>query len=132
MRITELGHVSLFVRDLEASVAFYRDVLGLRETGRGKGGRIAFLSAGVHHHDVSLEVARTDGVRLPKGAPGLYHIAFSVGRSRGDLEAARAECAARGLAPFGEQVDGRTPCFCVHDPDGHEIELYVEVAPAGP
>jgi catechol 2,3-dioxygenase len=131
MRITELGHVSLFVRDLDASVAFYRDLLGLRETGRGKGGRMAFLSAGVRHHDVSLEVARTGGGIPPKGAPGLYHIAFCVGRSREALQSARDECLTRGLVPFGEQEDSRTPCFCVRDPDGHEVELYVEVAPAG-
>jgi catechol 2,3-dioxygenase len=132
MHVTELGHVSLFVRDLDASIAFYRDLLGLRETGRGKGGRIAFLSASVHHHDVSLEVARADGVIAPRGAPGLYHIAFCVGRSREDLEAARDECVSRGLVPFGEQADGPTPCFCVRDPDGHEIELYAEVSPAAP
>jgi catechol 2,3-dioxygenase len=131
MRVTELGHVSLFVRDLDASLTFYRDLLGLRETGRGKGGRIAFLSAGAHHHDLSLEVARAVGATPPKGTPGLYHIAFCVGRSREDLEAARAESVARGLVPFGEQVDGRTPCFCVRDPDGHEVELYVEAGPAG-
>jgi catechol 2,3-dioxygenase len=131
MRITELGHVSLFVRDLDASVAFYRDLLGLRETGRGKGGRMAFLSAGVRHHDVSLEVARTGGGIPPKGAPGLYHIAFCVGRSREALQSARDECLTRGLVPFGEQEDSRTPCFCVRDPDGHEVELYVEVAPVG-
>ena len=131
MRVTELGHVSLFVRDLDAAVAFYRDLLGLRETGRGKGGRIAFLSAGAHHHDLSLEVARTDGANPPKGTPGLYHVAFCVGRAREDLEAARAESVARGLVPFGEQADGLTPCFCVRDPDGHEVELYVEVGPAG-
>jgi catechol 2,3-dioxygenase len=131
MRVTELGHVSPFVRDLDASLAFYRDLLGLRETERGKGGRIAFLSAGAHHHDLSLEVARTDGAVPPKGAPGLYHVAFCIGRSREDLEAARAESAARGLVPFGEQAHGRTPCFCVRDPDGHEVELYVEVGPAG-
>jgi catechol 2,3-dioxygenase-like lactoylglutathione lyase family enzyme len=47
VKVTELGHVSLFVRDLEASLRFYRDVLGLKDAGRGKGGRIAFLSAGV-------------------------------------------------------------------------------------
>lgn len=127
MKVTELGHVSLFVRDLEASLRFYRDLLGLKETGRGKGGRIAFLSAGVHHHDVSLEVARTEGPAPVKGAPGLYHIAFRAGASRDDLEAARREVERHGLTPFGE-VGGSNPSFCVHDPDGNEIELYVEAS----
>ena len=45
--IRELGHVALFVRDLDATRRFYRDILGLRETGTGKGGRIVFFSAGV-------------------------------------------------------------------------------------
>ena len=123
MRVTELGHVSLFVRDLEASTRFYRDVLGLRETGRGKGGRIVFLSAGAHHHDVSLELARVDAPSPPAGVPGLYHVAFCVGGTREALRAARAEAERAGLAPFGE-TDGATPCFCVKDPDGHTVELY--------
>ena len=123
MRVTELGHVSLFVRDLGSSVSFYRDILGLRETGRGKGGRIVFLSAGAHHHDVSLELARVDAEPLPAGAPGLYHVAFCVGGTRAALEAARREAEEAGLVPFGE-VDGATPCFCVKDPDGHTVELY--------
>lgn len=127
MKVTELGHVSLFVRDLECSVRFYRDLLGLVETGRGKAGRIAFLSAGAHHHDVSLEVARAEGKPAAKGAPGLYHIAFCVGRTREELDAARREVERHGLAPFGEG-DGATPCFCVKDPDGNEIELYVEAS----
>jgi catechol 2,3-dioxygenase len=126
VKVIELGHVSLFVRDLDAAVCFYRDVLGLRETGRGKGGRIAFLSAGRHHHDLSLEVARTAGERPAPGAPGLYHIAFCVGTTRDDLSAARREVEQRGLAPFGE-MDGGAPSFCVADPDGHRIELYVDL-----
>jgi len=127
MRVTELGHVSLFVRDLERSVGFYRDLLGLRETGRGKNGRIVFLSAGTHHHDVSLELARADVQVAPAGAPGLYHVAFCVGGSRAALEAARGDAERAGLHPFGE-VDGATPCFCVRDPDGHTVELYVDPA----
>ena len=123
MRVIELGHVSLFVRDLDSSVGFYRDVLGLRETGRGKDGRIVFLSAGAHHHDVSLELARVDAQPLPAGAPGLYHVAFCVGGSREDLHAARLQAEQAGLQPFGE-TDGATPCFCVKDPDGHTVELY--------
>src|SRR5204862_287707 len=58
VKIRELGHISLYVRDLEATRRFYRDVLGLTETGTGKNGRIVFFSAGVHHHDVSGELAR--------------------------------------------------------------------------
>ena len=123
MRVSELGHVSLFVRDLESSVGFYRDLLGLRETGRGKNGRIVFLSAGAHHHDVSLELARANAQVLPAGAPGLYHIAFCVGASREELESARRDAEQAGLQPFGE-AGGATPCFCVKDPDGHTVELY--------
>jgi catechol 2,3-dioxygenase len=123
MRIRELGHVSLFVRDLDATRRFYRDVLGLSETGTAKDGRIVFFSAGVHHHDLSCELARGDGPGpQPKGVPGLYHIAFDVGATLEELAAARRHVESRGLAPFGAYARG----FCVRDPDGHEIELYVD------
>jgi catechol 2,3-dioxygenase len=123
-RVRELGHVSLFVRDLEATRRFYRDILGLAERGAGKGGRIAFFSAGVRHHDISCELARAAGPGpQPKGAPGLYHIAFAVGTSLEDLAAARRWVERHGLQPFGETDRS----FSVRDPDGHEIELYVDL-----
>ncbi len=123
LKIRELGHVALFVRDLEATRRFYRDTLGLAETGTGKGGRIVFFSAGVHHHDLSCELARAEGPGpQPKGVPGLYHIAFDVGRSLVDLQAARRWVEARGLTPFGETASS----FSIRDPDGNEVELYVD------
>jgi catechol 2,3-dioxygenase len=122
IHVRELGHVSLFVRDLDATRRFYRDVLGLTETGTGKNGRIVFFSAGVHHHDISCELARAEGPGpQPKGVPGLYHIAFDVGRSLDDLAAARRFAERERLTPFGET----TTSFSLRDPDGHEIELYV-------
>ncbi len=123
-KVVELGHVSLFVLDLEATRRFYRDLLGLTETGTGKGGRIVFFSAGVHHHDVSCELARAEGPGpQPKGVPGLYHIAFAVGSSLVQLAQARRWVEAHGLKPFGETPSS----FSVSDPDGHEIELYVDL-----
>jgi catechol 2,3-dioxygenase len=119
LRVLELGHVSLFVRDLDAARRFYRDILGLAERGTGKNGRIVFFSTGQRHHDISCELARADGPGpQPKGVPGLYHIAFTVE----DLVAARRWVESHGLVPFGEYERG----FCVRDPDGHEIELYTE------
>jgi catechol-2,3-dioxygenase len=127
LSVRELGHVSLFVRDLDASIRFYRDILGLRDVGRGKGGRIAFFSAGRHHHDLSVQLARVDGPELPRGAPGLYHIAFQVGTSLDELAAGRRWAESHGLQPFGEMEAGESASFSIRDPDGHEIELYVDL-----
>jgi catechol 2,3-dioxygenase len=123
LSIRQLGHVSLFVRDLDATRRFYHDLLGLAETGTGKNGRIVFFSAGAHHHDLSCELARAVGSGpQPKGVPGLYHIAFVIGSTLDDLGAARQWVESHGFAPFGEYDRG----FCVRDPDGHEVELYIE------
>src|SRR2546430_14726091 len=90
LKVRELGHVSLFVRDLEATRRFYRDPLGLRETGTGKAGRIAFFSAAPHHHAVSCELARADDPGpQPTGVPGLYHIPSHVGAPLDHLPQAR-------------------------------------------
>ncbi len=127
LKVRELGHVSLFVKDLEASIRFYGDVLGLKDVGRGKNGRIAFFSAGPHHHDLSIEAARADGAERPRGAPGLYHIAFQVGTTREALDAARRWVATHGLTAFGEMDGKESASFSIRDPDGHEIELYVDL-----
>ena len=130
-RVRELGHVSLFVRDLDATRRFYRDILGLTETGTGKNGRIVFFAVPArgpaasdpapNHHEISCELARADGPGpQPKGVPGLYHIAFAVE----DVARAREWVESQGLIPFGEFARG----FCVRDPDGHEIELYAEAS----
>lgn len=132
IRIQELGHVVLFVRDLEASARFYRDILGLRETGRGKGGRIAFFSAGRHHHDLACQLVGPDAPEPARGAPGLYHIAFKVGSSLEELVAARAWLERHGLPVFGEWAGGTSRSISTRDPDGHEIELYVEPGPGDP
>src|SRR5215212_1701598 len=51
-----VGHVHLRVADLDRSLAFYRDALGLGVTadGRERGLDAAFLAAGDYHHHIGL------------------------------------------------------------------------------
>jgi len=52
--MTELGHVVFYVRDLDKSVAFYTDVVGLGVKGRIFNNRAALLSGGRSHHELLL------------------------------------------------------------------------------
>ena len=52
--MTELGHVALYVRDLQRSLDFYRDAVGLQVVGKLLGGRGAALSGGRTHHELLL------------------------------------------------------------------------------
>ena len=46
MKAQYLGHVVFYVRDLERSLAFYRDLLGFQEVGRIFQGAAAALTSG--------------------------------------------------------------------------------------
>jgi catechol 2,3-dioxygenase len=129
LEVQELGHVTLFVRDVEASAHFYRDVLGLIDRGRGKQGRLAFFSAGRHHHDVACQAVGADAPAPAPGATGLYHVAFKIGTSVAALEAARRHLARHGCPVFGDWQSVGSHSISTRDPDGHEIELYVELPP---
>ena len=54
MKAQYLGHVVFYVKDLEQSLAFYRDLLGFREVGRIFGGAAAALTSGRTHHELLL------------------------------------------------------------------------------
>jgi len=86
-----LDHVVLYVKDLQESLAFYRDLLGFREVGRIFNGKAAALTSGRTHHELLLiEIgdapAPSSGRRL-----GLYHIGIKVGDSLDELRAAKIE-----------------------------------------
>ena len=88
INVTNVGHVVLKVRDLERSVRFYRDVLGLKEVARATFDRpMAFFSAtGENHHDIGLFEIGPDAASPEKSHVGLYHVALRIGHS---LEALR-------------------------------------------
>jgi catechol-2,3-dioxygenase len=129
MGVKALGHAVLRVRDLERSLAFYRDTLGLKEVAR-YGARMVFLSCGENHHDLALQEIGKGAPALNPAAVGLYHLAFKVGDNLQDLVEMKRRLEAAGVQILGASDHNVSKALYVLDPDGIEIELYTDEDPA--
>ncbi len=126
MQAHYLGHVVWYVKDLERSLAFYRDMVGFQEIGRTFGGKAVALTSGRTHHEILLiEVgeapAPPTGVRL-----GLYHIGIKIGDSLDELRSAIHELEQQGIQILGMSDHTVSQSLYIKDPDGNEVELYVD------
>jgi catechol 2,3-dioxygenase-like lactoylglutathione lyase family enzyme len=144
MHVEAVYHTGFTVSDIERSVAFYRDVLGMRLVRRQQG-TAAYLAIVTGFPDVRLEVALLE----PSGGgsllellqyvshpappteretnrPGNAHLCFKVS----DIDAACADLRRRGVRLVSEPVAitaglhrGGLGVY-LRDPDGFTIELY--------
>ena len=140
MKVLGMAHTSFTVSDIDRSVAFYRDILGMELVSQSEGSgpiaetildmpgvhlKVAFLKAG----DEMLELTE---YLSPKGRPydrrtcdvGPCHIAFWVA----DIHQAYRDLSAKGVrfksAPQPAGKPGATTWAClVTDPDGITLEL---------
>jgi catechol 2,3-dioxygenase len=127
MAIKELGHVVLYVRDLERSRAFYRDVLGFKEVFAVPSAVVGF-SSGRTHHELMLIGVGPEAQPIPQGRRvGMYHFGLKVGDSDDELRAVRDSVVAAGATIVGATDHVVTHSLYLLDPDGNEIELYVDV-----
>jgi catechol 2,3-dioxygenase len=126
MKAHYLGHVVFYVRNLEQSLAFYRDLLGFKEIGRVFNGAAAALTSGRTHHELLL-IQVGDAPGPPQGRRrGLYHIGIKVGNSLDELRAAKRELEQASITIDGMSDHTVSQSLYLHDPDGNEIELYVD------
>jgi catechol 2,3-dioxygenase len=121
-----LGHVVFYVRDLERSLAFYRDLLGFREVGRIFNDTAAALTSGRTHHELLLiQVGDAPGPASGKRR-GLYHIGIKIGDSLAELRAAKQELERAGVSIVGASDHTVSQSLYVLDPDENEVEIYVD------
>ncbi len=126
MRITTSDHTNWRVRDLEASLSFYRDILGLEPFGleEYRRGERTLVSLRVTQ-DFILHL--TPDPEFERGPTGGYdHLALVV-------EDAKPDELAKHLREAGVEVErqfksiigarGEGPALYVRDPDGYRIEL---------
>ncbi len=129
MRVKELGHIVLYVRNLARSAAFYGEVLGWDVAFPVTLGipAAAFTSGRTHHELLLIEVG-DDAAAVPAGRRlGLYHFGLSVGDSDDELRAVRDHLVATGVTIVGASDHTVTHSLYVLDPDGNKLELYIDV-----
>ncbi len=129
MEIKELGHVVLYVRDVEVSRRFYGDVLGWHEITHVPG-QIALFSSGRTHHELLLIEVGADAQPIPPGRRvGMYHFGLKIGTTDEELREALGTLVNAGADVRGSADHGVTHSLYIADPDGNEIELYIDVQP---
>jgi catechol 2,3-dioxygenase len=126
MKAYYLGHVVFFVRALSPSLAFYRDLLGFEEVGRNFGGAAAALTSGRTHHELLLIELPDAPPPLPGRRLGLYHIGIKIGDTLDELRAAKQELEQAGVNIDSMSDHTVSQSLYLHDPDGNEVELYVD------
>ncbi|HEY8316572.1 MAG TPA: VOC family protein [Gaiellaceae bacterium] len=114
---TTVGHVHLRVADVEATVAFYRDVLGMDLTAQ-LGPMAAFLSAGGYHHHIGGNTWESRGAEpAGSGFATLRHATIVL-----PDEAERDRVAAR-VAESGQEPEAGDGGVVVRDPSGNPLML---------
>jgi len=114
------------VKDLERSLGFYRDLLGFKEVGRIFNGAASALTSGRTHHELLLiQVGDAPGPSSGRRR-GLYHIGIKVGDRLDDLRQAKYELEQAGILIDGMSDHTVSQSLYLKDPDGNEVELYVD------
>jgi catechol 2,3-dioxygenase len=127
VEVRQLGHVVLKVRDRERSEHFYENVLGLPIAARMDAPPMTFFTLG-NHHDFAIVAVGADGPDAAPNSPGLFHVAFKVGDSIDDLRLAKAHPDSHGVEIDGISDHTVSQSIYFHDPDGNEIEVYVDTS----
>jgi catechol-2,3-dioxygenase len=124
MPVQRLNHAVLYVRDVDRSVAFYRDALGFRVV-NAVPGRMAFLQAEDSNNDHDLGLfAIGEGAKdstAGRETVGLYHLAWEVD-TLAELRRISAVLSEAGSL-VGASDHGTTKALYAHDPDGIEFEV---------
>ena len=120
--VTKLLHTRYRVHDLEKTVSFYKDVLGLEEVQRktsGRGSQLVFFKA--PGSEELIEICKFDASGPVQVGPDLTHLAFEVE----DIDAFARHAATLGhpLSDGPHRASSGSAIAFLDAPEGYEIEL---------
>ena len=120
--VKKLLHTRYRVSDLEKTVSFYKEVLGLQEVDRSKsprGSELVFFKAPGSEEEI--EICKFDGSGPVNVGSDITHLAFEVD----DLDAFARHAASKGypLSDGPTPTGGGSAIAFVDAPEGYEVEL---------
>ncbi|MDR8407753.1 VOC family protein [Nonomuraea sp. 3-1Str] len=123
MPVQRLNHAVLYVRDVERSVAFYREALGFEVVMGMRGAAFLQAPGSNNDHDLGLFEIGAGAAASPAGrsSVGLYHLAWEVD-TLDELERIAARLGEMG-ALVGASDHATTKALYAQDPDGLEFEV---------
>lgn len=123
MPVQRLNHAVLYVRDVERSVAFYRDALGFEVVMGMRGAAFLQAAGSTNDHDLGLfQIGEQAGpTTAGRTSVGLYHLAWEVD-TLDELERIALKLGELG-ALAGASDHSTTKALYAKDPDGLEFEV---------
>jgi phospholipase/carboxylesterase len=121
--LTRLGHLQLRVRNLERSVRFYTQYLGMKVTER-TGKTYVFLSSDSKHHELALQKIGPNAYIPRANTIGMQSIGFEV-RDKIDFALAYQSLVESGIEVTATDHMVRWSLY-FNDPDGNEVEIYCD------
>jgi glyoxalase family protein len=125
MRITGIHHITLLVKDLGRSAAFYRNVLGLRLVKQTVNDDDTSARHFIFGNEEGLLITCLEYPDLDEGRVGrgsTHHFALSV-ESVAELTAWKGYLEARGISTTDVMDRGEFRSIYLRDPDGHIVEI---------
>ena len=122
-RVNKVGHVVLNVRDVDQSVKFFTEALGMELMAHNQERHMAFLSFGTQHHDIALFMAP---VGAERSELGLNHIAMQIEGGEQELKELYGRLVTHGAKIDSTTDHGLTHSVYFFDPDGNRLEIFCE------
>jgi catechol-2,3-dioxygenase len=120
--IKRLGHILIYVADLDKSLAWYKDILGMEVVVADDDFNATFLSFGVNDHDIGLLPLPDDAKR---GQPTFQHLAFEFEGSLDELKAFHKRLIDNNVKVTATLDHGVAYGIYFLDPDGHKFEVFL-------
>lgn len=125
IRITKIGHVGLYCRDIKKMTEFYTDVLGMEVSDVNERGMV-FLRFGADHHSFNLVPMPDEVKKKGDGATALQHIALEA-TDLDELKRIKKYLQSKGVkghAKIKHEGPGNNYVYDFQDPEGNNLQFF--------